>query len=120
MARTIFDRYGGFAFISRVVLSFYDRILDSPVTSPYFVDIDMRRLIDHQTRFIATVMGGPASYSNDHLERVHARHGVTEAAFLEMVTLLRETLEDFDFEDEDIQIVEDEIMSRKHYIVTRG
>lgn len=37
-----------------------------------------------------------------------------------MVTLLRETLEDFDFEDEDIQIVEDEIMSRKHYIVTRG
>jgi truncated hemoglobin YjbI len=84
MARSIFDRYGGFAHVSRVVTAFYDKILSSPVTSPYFLNTDMRRIIDHQTRFIATVMGGPASYTNEHLERVHARIGVTEQAFLEM------------------------------------
>jgi hypothetical protein len=33
MARTIFERYGGFAKINQVVSSFYDKILDSPVTS---------------------------------------------------------------------------------------
>lgn len=119
MARTVFERYGGFAQISRVVMAFYDKIVASPLTSPYFIDIDMRRLIDHQTRFIATVMGGPASYTNDHIERVHARLGITEAAFLEMVELLRETLEDFDFAEEDIQAVVDEIMSRKNHVVTR-
>lgn len=119
MARSIFERYGGFAKISRVVMAFYDRILDSPVTSPYFADTDMRRLIDHQTRFVSYVMGGPASYTNDHLERVHARLGVTEDAFAEMTLLLRETLEDFDFTDEDIDAVVDEIMSRKNHIVTR-
>lgn len=119
MARTVFERYGGFAQISRVVMAFYDKVVGSPITSPYFTDIDMRRLIDHQTRFIATVMGGPASYTNDHIERVHARLGITEAAFLEMVELLRETLEDFDFADEDIQSVVDEIMSRKNHVVTR-
>ncbi len=119
MARSIFDRYGGFAQISRVVMSFYDRILSSPVTSPYFEHTDMRRLIDHQTRFISSVMGGPASFTNDQLERVHARIGVTEPAFEEMVTLLRETLEDFDFSDEDIQTIMDDITSRKRYIVTR-
>lgn len=119
MARSIFDRYGGFAKISRVVMAFYDKILDSPVTSPYFDHTDMRRLIDHQTRFVSSVMGGPASYTNDHLERVHARLGVTEDAFMEMTLLLRETLEDFDFADEDIQTVIDDIMSRKNYIVTR-
>jgi hemoglobin len=120
MARTMFERYGGFAFISRVVMSFYDKVLDSPALSPYFDHIDMRRLIDHQTRFIAFLMGGPASYSNDHLERVHVRLGVTEDAFAEMVDLLAETLEDFDFEDEDVHQVRDELTSRKNFIVTRS
>lgn len=120
MRRTIFERYGGFARVSRVVMAFYEKVLDSPITSPYFEDIDMRRLIDHQTRFIATVMGGPASYTNDHLERVHARLNITEEVFLEVCELLRETLEDFDYEEEDIQTVIDEIMSRKNYIVARS
>jgi len=65
-------------------MSFYDKILDSPVTSPYFSGIDMKRLIDHQTKFFAALMGGPASYTNDHLERVHAltRHFGVRAAVL--------------------------------------
>ncbi|MBE0409295.1 MAG: hypothetical protein IBX69_06140 [Anaerolineales bacterium] len=55
MKRSIFERYGGFAKVNRIVSSFYDKVLDSPITSPYFVNIDMRRLIDHQTRFIASL-----------------------------------------------------------------
>jgi len=65
-------------------------------------------------------MGGPASYTNDHLERVHARLAITEEAFAESVSLLTEALEDHDYPDEDIQTVRDEIMSRKRYIVTRS
>ncbi len=114
---TIFERYGGFAQVSRVVSGLYDKILESPQLTPYFANTDMRRLIDHQTRFIATLLGGPASYSDEHLQRVHARLGITDAAFAEMVFLLKETLEDFGFEDEDIETVEFEITSRKHCIV---
>jgi hemoglobin len=120
MRRTVFDRYGGFTTISRIVSAFYDRVLDSPVTSPYFEGIDMRRLVDHQTRFIATVMGGPASYTNEQLERAHARLGITDAAFQEAVALLRETLEDFDLSAEDAQAVLREVTTRKHVIVTRA
>lgn len=116
---TIFERYGGFSSVSRVVMSFYERMLDSPDTSPYFADIDMKRLIDHQTKFIATLMGGPASYTNEHLERVHAHLGITEDAFLESMLMMRETLEDFNFADEDIRSVEHEMMDRKNYIVAR-
>ena len=118
MKRSIFERYGGFSKVSRVVMSFYDKILDSPVTSPFFANTDMKRLIDHQTKFFAALMGGPASYTNEHLERVHANLGITEPAFLEALMLMRETLEDFDFEDEDIQTVAAEMMSRKNFIVT--
>ncbi len=119
MRRSIFERYGGFAKVSRVVTSMYDKILDSPVTSPYFAGSDMRRLIDHQTRFVATLMGGPASYTNEHLERIHAHIGITNAAFQEVVMLLTETLEEYGFEDADITAVEQEILSRRHHIVTR-
>lgn len=117
--RTIFERYGGFASVSKVVLDFYDKILDSPVTSPFFANTDMKRLIDHQTKFISTIMGGPASYSNEHVEKVHKRLGITEVAFLEAIELLRETLEDHSFQEDDIETVEDEMMSYKNFVVAR-
>lgn len=120
MRRTVFERNGGFASVNRVVMSFYEKVLESPILSPYFEHTDMRTLIDHQTRFIATIMGGPASYTNDHLERVHARFGITAEAFDEAVSLLIEALEDHNFNDEDIQIVADEVKSRKRYIVSRS
>lgn len=120
MARSIFDRYGGFAKINRVVMSFYDKMTTSPVTKRFFENTNMRRLIDHQTKFIASMMGGPASYTNEHLERVHAHLGITEAAFEETVDLLTETLEDYDFDEIDIKLVEDEVTSRKNHIVTKG
>lgn len=120
MARTIFERYGGFAKISRVVMSFYEKMTSSPITKKYFENINMKRLIDHQTKFISAMMGGPASYTNEHLERVHARLGITNVAFDEAVDMLEETLEDFDFQDEDIGEVKKEVMSRKSVIVTKS
>lgn len=118
MKRTVFERNGGFARVIRVVMTFYEKVLESDIISPYFKDTDMRTRIEHQTRFIASVMGGPASYTNDHIERVHERLAVTEEAFGESVSLLTEALEDHDYPDEDIEIVCDEILSRKRFIVT--
>ena len=119
MKSTIFQRYGGFASVSKVVTSFYDKVLDSPIASPYFANTDMRRQIDHQTKFISQIMGGPASYTDEQLERVHSRLGITEIAFMEVIELLRETLEDYDFSEVDIQHVEREMMNRKNFIVAR-
>ena len=81
----------GFAKISRVVSAFYDKILESRRTNPYFAGVDMRRLIDHQTKFIASIMGGPASYTNDQLERLDSHLAVSERSFSELAALLRET-----------------------------
>jgi len=67
MAQSIFLRYGGFASVSKVVSAFYDKAIESPLLSPYFENIDMPRLIDHQTKFFSSLMGGPASFSNARL-----------------------------------------------------
>jgi hemoglobin len=117
---TMFERYGGFAKVSRVVSSFYDRVLDSPLVSPYFTGIDMRRQIDHQTKFIASLMGGPASYTREHLERVHARLAITDEAFDELTQLLRETLEDFDFDESDIASIYADVVAYRSIVVTRS
>lgn len=103
--------------MSRVVSAFYDKALESPLLSPYFENSDMRKLIDHQTKFVSSLMGGPASYSNEELERVHRRLDINERDFNEMIAVLKETLEDFDFEMTDIATVQSEMLSRKRFIV---
>ena len=117
MSQSAFDRYGGFAAVSRIVSEFYDRVLDSPVLADYFQNSDMRTVIDHQTKFIASIMGGPASYTNDQLERVHANLGISEEAFDEAVALLRETFEDFDVDESDIALILQDVKGRRKFIV---
>jgi len=116
----MFDRYGGFRKISKIVISFYNKMTTSPLTKRYFEKTNMKRLIDHQTKFIASMMGGPASYTNEHLEKVHAHLGITEDAFYETVDLLEDTLEDHDFDDVDISAVKDEVLERKNHIVRKS
>lgn len=120
MAQSIFERNGGFAKVNRVVMSFYDRVLDSPIMSPFFSNTDMKKLIDHQTKFIAFLMGGPASFTDDHLIRIHQHLGIDQQAFDEMVSLLTETLEDFDFDNEDISVIEKELRRRAPLIITKS
>lgn len=115
---TIYDRYGGFASIRKVVSAFYDKALDSPQLAHHFEHVEMPRLIDHQAKFISYLTGGPASYSDNHLQRVHARLGITKAEFDEMTLLLRETLEDFGFEPPDVEAVYGELCRREPLVVS--
>lgn len=119
VARSIFDRYGGFAKVSLAVSEFYRNVLASPRLAPYFDGIDMRRLMDHQTKFFAALMGGPASYTDEHLARVHAPLKIDDSAFDEMATLLRETLEDLDYDESDISTVYAAFVGRRSFLVTR-
>ncbi|NKB57623.1 MAG: group 1 truncated hemoglobin [Alphaproteobacteria bacterium] len=117
MASSMFERYGGFASVSKIVMSFYDKALDSDVIGDFFEDVDMPNLIDHQTKFIAMAMGGPASYTNEMLRQVHADLEIDTAAFNEAVSLLQETLEEFELKSEDIGIIIEDIRNRAQYII---
>ncbi len=118
MNQTIFERNGGFATVRKIVSTFYEYCLDDEVMAPYFEGVDMRRQIDHQSKFISAVMGGPASYSDDHLQRVHARLGITHDAFLVMTGLLKEAMEEHDMTNADVDAVIREVASREHLVVT--
>ncbi|MGA7272419.1 MAG: group 1 truncated hemoglobin [Acidimicrobiia bacterium] len=116
--QTIFERVGGMRTVSRMISTFYDRVLDTPLLSHYFDGVDMRTLIDHQTKFVAAVMGGPASYTDEHLARVHAHLHIDDASFEEVVLILRETMEDQGMNETDMGDVVARVRGRKTFIVT--
>jgi hemoglobin len=120
MVATAFDRYGGFSAVRRIVSSFYDKVLDSETLERHFSGVDMRSLIDHQTKFISSIMGGPAAYSDDVLERVHAHLNITSEEYAELTELMRETLEEFDLDEADINEICGEITRRQSVIVGRS
>ena len=104
-ADTMFERYGGLAFVSRFVLSFYDRVLASVRLTPFFADTDMQRLVEHQAKYISSVMGGPASYTDAMLRDAYAHLHIDDEAFDEMIGLFRLTLNDFAIADADVEAI---------------
>ena len=120
MSQSLFQKYGGFAKVSRVVLTFYDKVLDSDQIGDFFDGIDMRRLVDHQTKFISSLLGGPAAYSDDRLKQLHAHIGISDQDFDEMAKLLGEALDENGFEPGDRDAVVREIEARRSYIVNQG
>jgi hemoglobin len=120
MAQSVFERIGGFRVVRKIVSGFYDRVLDSPVLQPYFADIAMPRLIDHQTQFIAFVLGGPARVADETLRRAHAPLGISAGDFEVMLSLLREALEDAgELEPSDIDLVIREVRLREPLVVSK-
>ena len=117
MSDTLYQKYGGFGAISRVVIDFYDRLLDSETVGDYFDNVDMKRLIDHQTKFIAYLLGGPADYTGERLQQLHSHLKIGGADFDEMKEILDSTLADHGFEDGDRQSIMDIIEGHRSLIV---
>lgn len=92
MSRTLYDKYGGFAQINRVVLGFYDALLDNERLAPFFDGVDMPRLIDHQTQLVASLFGGPALVDDTMVRHGHARLSIGDGDFDEMLVVFADTL----------------------------
>ena len=117
MAGTTFEKYGGFSAVSRIVMSFYELVLDSDIVGHHFDDIDMPRLIDHQTKFVSGIMGGPSQISDERLHVVHKHLNVTHAEFDEIVALMAQALEQHGVDEADIAEVARIVTSKRSLIV---
>lgn len=117
MEKTLYDKYGGFSTVSRIVMSLYDKLLDDDDLGPFFDDVDMPKLIDHQTKFVASLMGGPASFTDTHIERAHHSMTIADAHFDRLKALVADTLSEFGVEAEDIQAVLGAFEARRKLLV---
>lgn len=118
MPVTLFEKYGGFKTVSRIIMTFYEMVLDSDEIGDFFADVDMPRLIDHQTKFVASLMGGPTSISDDRLEAVHRHLNISHSDFDEVTALLKEALAEHGISEPDIAATLAEVESKRGIIVT--
>lgn len=99
---TIYDRFGGIPGVSKAVVLFYDKIRADRSLAPYFANVDMPKLMDHQTKFLVSILGGPKQYTGADLKTAHARLSITDDAFNAVAGHLKATLEECGASDADI------------------
>ncbi len=119
MVGTILEPCGGYPRVAQIVFVFYDRVLQSPRLQSFFVGVDMRRLIEHQTKLLCSLMEGPVSYSDEQLATVHRHLRIDDATFDELVHVLQQTLADFQIPIEHLRFVMTQIQMRRPFIVSR-
>lgn len=119
MEKSLFDKYGGFSTVSKIVLALYDRLLDDDDVGPFFDDVDLPKLIDHQTKFVSSLMGGPASFSDDHIELAHRHMIIENHHFDRLKQIVEETLTDFEVETQDIEAVLSEFEQRRILLIEK-
>jgi hemoglobin len=117
MDQTLFQKYGGFSKVSRIVLDFYNRLLDDDDLGPFFDNVDMGRIVDHQTKFISSLLGGPASYTDDQISKMHSHLAISATHFDRMIETLSATLSDHGVESEDVSAVVQALEERRNLIV---
>ena len=115
-----FQKYGGFSAVSRVVMTFYEMVLDSDVVGHHFEHVDMPRLMDHQTKFVSSLMGGPVAMSDDRLAHVHRGLEITEEEFDEIVRLLSTAMQQHGIERADVDEVTLIFQSKRGLILNTG
>jgi hemoglobin len=117
MEQTLYEKYGGFAAISRVVLDLYERLLDDDVVGPFFETVDMKRIVDHQTKFVSSLLGGPAHYTDEQIQRMHGHLEIGTRHFDRLKEILAQTLADHGFAQDDVVLVVGAFEARRNLVV---
>ncbi len=114
---SLFEKYGGFPRVSGVIIAFYEAVLDSDTVGDHFAAVDMRRVIDHQTQFVAGLLGGPLDYDEERLRAAHRHLRLSDADFDEMTRLFAKALRDHGFDEDDVASVVRAIDARRGLVV---
>ena len=98
-------------------MTFYGKVLDSGIVGHHFEDVDMPRLMDHQTKFVSALMGGPAAMSDDRPAHVHRQIDITGLEFDEVVRLLSKAMKEHGIDQDDILDVADLFEAKRALIL---
>ncbi len=96
-------RIAGYAGLAPVIHDFYERVLLEPTLAPYFAGVDTAALVDHQVKFVGTVVGGPDNYKGRSIRDAHRGLAIDREAFEAVAGLLRDTLEDHGWPEAEIE-----------------
>jgi hemoglobin len=98
MTASLYERLGGENAIMAAVDLFYAKVMNDPLTRPFFETLDMRAQTRKQVAFMTWAFGGPAEYKGRDLRAAHAelvkKRGLGDTQFDAVAGHLRATLEE--------------------------
>ncbi len=112
----IFDKYS-LSVIAKAVDLFYQQVLDTKELLPYFKNINMMKLRDHQVELLSHVMGGPETYRISLLMQAHQSLNIPNSHFDLVVAKLQKSLSDAGIEDQDNKYIMKVVESTRNLIV---
>ena len=95
----------------------YDQLLDDDDLGPFFDDVDLPKLVDHQTKFVSSLLGGPASFTDKHIQMAHRHMDIEHAHMDRLKELVRSTLNEFDVDEEDVAAVIEAFEARRSLLI---
>ena len=113
----MFDKYGGFAAVRTIVYDLYQRIRQDDEINGYFENVDFSRIVNHQTKFVSSVMGGPASYTDEQLRKLHQHLPITGGDFDRLMAILGDALAESGVEADDAALILARMQDRRDLVV---
>lgn len=107
----LYNRVGGEKAMDIAVDVFYRKVLKDDLVGGFFEDVDMEGQRLKQKSFLAMAFGGPYQYSGLDLRKAHGRlveqMGLTDEHFDRVAAIFRETMEEVEISNKEI----DEMMA---------
>ncbi len=103
MAKTLYERLGGYDAIAAVVDSLMERLVKDPGLAKYFAghgDDSKKRLRQLQKELVCQNTGGPCIYLGRDMMTVHKGLGIDGADWQKVITHLIGVLESFNVPDD--------------------
>ncbi len=92
---SLFEQLGGEPVLRAIIDRFVDRVCSDTMIGFFFARVNKERLKQKEYEFAARHLGANVSYSGRPIEEAHRRHRIMGGQFRRRLTILRETLEEF-------------------------
>lgn len=101
--KTLYEKIGGEAAISKVVDYFYELVLADDTVNGFFKNTDMEKQRRHQTKFIGFALGGPNQYTGLSMAKAHEGMNLQPVHFNAIVKHLHDALAHFGVGEPEIE-----------------
>ena len=97
MENSLFVQIGGTEAITRLVATFYTRVLSDPELKHFFKDVEMAKLRRMQVEMFSAALGGPQQYTGRPMIKAHRHLKIGLQDYQRFVRHLFDTLDDAGF-----------------------
>ena len=117
-ALTLLEKLGAES-VDLIIEQLYQHILEDELLSPFFKDISMEKLIEHQQVFFYMALGGPDMYQGRSMAEAHQGLNLQEEHFDALINHLVNSLKDFAFEDAVVEEIVEVISTLKPDVLNK-